>query len=1051
MRRFIEVFVFVLLTLPLFGQNKGDIKQAHKLESQAYEDFEAGKYELSIERLKSAASIYKNLNLIEEYSNKLQEIAACYSYLDDSENTLLYFELAEREIIDLYGEESDEHITVLYTLIDEYLASNQINKAINCIDSIDSFLSKQTSKSGDYFDFLRTSAEVLKDARKNDDAIRYYQKLKTEASQIYGEDSEVLAQVLIELSRVFLESGNSLSAIKYLTDAKTILENKGIKGIRYANCLSDLASCKAEIGNYNDALDDYNTAVLIFADSLGVSSEQYLSAYNGMAQTYIGMGNYNKGVSMAEEIVALSKGNDILYSSALHNLAYDYSELGIYKKAIELDSLAIDIEKKYISAQLDSLGEHRENYALLLNNIAYSYHQLNETDNAIDLTLKSVEMFRDLYGDNYPLIATSYNNLGSLYSSLKKNDEAITYAKRSLSLLSKTEGENSVRYAAGLNNLAGYYVDSKDYITAKELYTKSLRILSGLVGEEHPDFLQTKINLSLCCYDEQNYAECLDILLPVMEKLRDILSKNFIWMTSSERKDFWDKFSFAFLEELPSVVNKTGNGVENLYDALLLSKGIILNSEINLERIIKNSHSSKLTSIYDSLLEHRIKLLDAEHLNDPISSQLRDSLRIIVANEERELVAMSAEYGDFTKDLYLQWNEIKEQLGKNDVAIEFIDYRNDSDTVFYSALILGQDYDAPKIVHIGTEEEITKFSKYSTNEYAASQLYDIIWGKIFSIVPKSSNIYFSPSGVLHQMSIEYLSDIKGERKSNRQTIHRVSSTRYLCKENRMPGTSAALFGNLNYDLDTSLIANNSLEVHHRKYLAHRGYYGVDNNSTPRWDNLDNTKDEVESIARVLEKKNYKTVLFEGEEGTEASFKNLSGQEYAMIHLATHGFFLKENEARRTTYYSRQTEDNKALINPMNRSGILFSGANHSWIGESLPDYSEDGILLAEEIATLDFHGTDLLILSACETGLGEVSSEGVSGLQYGFKQAGVNTLVMSLWKVDDEATKLLMTDFYKHLLNGETKRQAFDQAVETVRKDSRYSNPYYWAAFIMLD
>ena len=1043
----------MLFVFPLFGQSKGDIKLAQKFESQAYAYFDANQFELSIEKLKSAADIYKALNLIEEYSNKLQEIAACFTYLDDIENSLIFFELAEQEIINFYGDESDEHISILYTLIDEYIEAKQLKKALDCIDLIDNHLSKKSSDSADYMIFLKTAAEVLKDLHIFDDAIRYYQKLEEETKRNGGENSENLAQVIIDLSRVFIESGNCFSAIKYLSDAKTILEQIDAKGIRYANCLSNLALCEAEIGNYNNALDYYNTAVLIYADSLGVSSEQYVSAYNDIAQTYIDMGNYKKGVAIAEEVAIISKGNDNLYSTALQNLAYDYSLLGIYDRAIELDSLAIAIEKKYMSPQLDSLGKHRENYALLLNNSAYYYNQLNETEKAIDLTLQSIDIYRELYGDNYPIIATSFNNLASYYSSLGKNDEGISYAKKSLSVLSNTEGNNSFKYSVGLNNLAGYYTDSRDYLTAKELYDESLTILSESVGEDHPDYLQTKINLSLCYYDEGKYDECLDILVPTMDKLRTILSENFIWMTSSERKAFWDKFSFAFLEELPAVVDNTGKGIGYLYNALLLSKGIILNSEINLERIIKASHNNRLTSIYEDLLDHRAKLIDVEYMKDPLSIQLRDSLKILVAKEERELVALSTEFGDFTKDLYLEWNEVKEHLSKNDFAIEFIDYRkNDSDTTYYSALILGNNYDAPKRVYIGTEEEITQFSKYSSNKNAASQLYDLIWGKIYSIVPKNSNIYFSPSGVLHQMSIEYLSDIKGEKVSNRHTVCRVSSTRYLCRDNRQYGTNAALFGNLNYNLDPTLIANNSHELHEGNFMAHRGYSGAINNMSPKWDNLDNTKEEVESIAQVLEKKSYMTSLYEGEKGTEELFKSLSGQEYAIIHLATHGFFLKANEARKTSYYSRQLTDNN-LINPMNRSGILFSGANHSWIGEPIPDSSEDGILLAEEIAVLDFHGTDLLILSACETGLGEISSEGVSGLQYGFKQAGVNTIVMSLWNVSDEATRIMMIRFYENIGKGLSKYDSFREAQNYLRKydGGLYDEPEYYAAFVLLD
>lgn len=1051
MRRILLLLATLLFISPLFGQNNGDIKRAYKLEKQAYDDFAAGHFESSIEKLLSAASIYKSLNLVEEYTNKLQEIAACFSYLEDIENEIHYFELAEQEIVSYYGNGSNEHIDILYTLVDEYVQGNQRDKAIKSIDLLDSFLSNQPSEdTANYMVFLETAAKSLRDSHCISEAIRYYSKLLEEVNKNYGQQSEVKSQILLELAKVFMDSGNPLASVKYVREAKAILDDIGKPGLRYANCLGDLAYCESVLGDYKNTLHYYNTALKIYADSLGIQSESYISTYGNIAQTYFEIGNYKKGVAMAEEVVSLSKGNEDLYSTALTNLAYDYSELGIYDKAIELDSLAIAIEEKNMLPQLDSLGKHRENYALLLNNIAYNFGQLKDPQKAIDLTLQSIEIYKELYGESYPLMATSYNNLASLYDALGENDKAISYANKSLFLLSDTEGNRSANYAAAVSNLAGYYVNSGNYNSAKELYEESLRILSFIVGDDHPDYLQTMTNLSLCYYDERNYGKCQEILAFVSDKLRHLLRDNFIWMTSNERKDLWNKYSFAFLEELPAIVNKTGQGFEQLYDAILLSKGIILNTEINLERIIKQSKNPQLSSIYDSLLAHRAELLEISQLGDQVDYNLRDSLERITSTEERQLVSLSTEFGDFTEDLIITWKDIKDQLGKNDYAIEFVDYRNDSDTTFYSALILGKNYEVPRMVYIGTEGDINRLSKYATNTYAASQLYNLIWGSIEKIVPKNANIYFSPSGELHQISIEYLSDDNGKSISERYSLNRVSSTRNLCKEPRQYAANAALFGNLDYDLDTTLMANNSLEYHDGNYLANRGYNNLTDNVASKWNNLENTKAEVEDIARALEVKNYKTVLFENEKGTEESFKSLSGQEYAIIHLATHGFFLKESAAKKELYFSPNTSRN-ILNNPMRRSGILFSGANHSWLGRPIPDYSEDGVLLAEEIATLDLHGTDLLILSACETGLGEISSEGVAGLQYGFKQAGVNTIVMSLWKVDDEATRILMTEFYRNLLTGKSKHQSFEKARESLKSDSRYTNPYYWAAFIMLD
>ena len=136
---------------------------------------------------------------------------------------------------------------------------------------------------------------------------------------------------------------------------------------------------------------------------------------------------------------------------------------------------------------------------------------------------------------------------------------------------------------------------------------------------------------------------------------------------------------------------------------------------------------------------------------------------------------------------------------------------------------------------------------------------------------------------------------------------------------------------------------------------------------------------------------------------------------------------------------------------LTRSGLLFAGANTALRHQPVPEGMDDGILTARELSTLDLRGLSLVVLSACQTGLGEVSEEGVFGLQRGFKKAGAQTIMMSLWKVADDATATLMTHFYQGLLGGLSKRQAFLKAQSLLRADSRYSAPRFWAAFVLLD
>ena len=142
-----------------------------------------------------------------------------------------------------------------------------------------------------------------------------------------------------------------------------------------------------------------------------------------------------------------------------------------------------------------------------------------------------------------------------------------------------------------------------------------------------------------------------------------------------------------------------------------------------------------------------------------------------------------------------------------------------------------------------------------------------------------------------------------------------------------------------------------------------------------------------------------------------------------------------------------TSEDWALL----RSGLIFSGANVALKGDELPPDVEDGILTALELSNINLGQVDLVVMSACESGLGETSGEGVFGLQRGFKLAGAHSLMMSLWKVDDDATQMLMTNFYQNLMSGQSKQQALLNAQKFLRENPRYSNPKYWAAFILLD
>ena len=260
---------------------------------------------------------------------------------------------------------------------------------------------------------------------------------------------------------------------------------------------------------------------------------------------------------------------------------------------------------------------------------------------------------------------------------------------------------------------------------------------------------------------------------------------------------------------------------------------------------------------------------------------------------------------------------------------------------------------------------------------------------------------------------------------------------HYSKNNR----TATLYGGLQYSLAPQKMEEES-KAYEKSDLAAlvRSEYGKSG-----FKDLRNTKDEVKKIEKTLEDNGFAVKAYSGSKGNAESFVALSGKSSSIVHIATHGFYYTPDEAKDNDYLRGYTD-------AMSLSGLVFAGGNAAWLGKKYSDGVLGGVLTAKDIANLDFKGTELMVLSACKTGQGKVTAEGVFGLQRAFKKAGVGTIIMSLWNVDDKVTSEFMTTFYECLAdknNVWNKRKAFEQAKEIIRK--KYPDPFHWAAFVMLD
>lgn len=389
-------------------------------------------------------------------------------------------------------------------------------------------------------------------------------------------------------------------------------------------------------------------------------------------------------------------------------------------------------------------------------------------------------------------------------------------------------------------------------------------------------------------------------------------------------------------------------------------------------------------------------------------------------------------------DLSIDWRKVRNALKPGEAAIEFIAYFKPGFLPMhhYLALVLKHGYDSPHIIKANVisfldEEELDDI------DYMRKKCLSL-WEPLLPELRGISTIYISPYGHIHNLPIE---SFLPEQLSGTKVL-RLSSTRQLVLKNKNVGNGAVIYGGLEYNMSLSDMV---------KARRFRG-------AVSELHFLEGTFNEAKIISEIINSSrnpNLKATTYLEKEGTETSFKLLSGKGKRIIHLATHGFYYNKPQNESIDYFQKAMGINCTLEDrPLTRSGLFMAGAQNSYNNGDIPQGVDDGVLTAQEISEIDLRGLDLVALSACQTAKGDILGDGVFGLQRGFKKAGAKSILMSLWKVDDEATCLLMTEFYSKWIGlGKTKHDALEEAKKSIRshKEKGWDDPKYWAAFILLD
>ena len=532
---------------------------------------------------------------------------------------------------------------------------------------------------------------------------------------------------------------------------------------------------------------------------------------------------------------------------------------------------------------------------------------------------------------------------------------------------------------------------------------------------------------------------------------QELANQNFDLLTQAERENFiqdggvgGDGIIFL-LPKFPQELSKDG------YDVLLASRSLLLRASERIKKAIIESGDQEVVAQLDSLnrLTARYKTMNTQtdwvHGNyeyDPETVKLRQEIERL----ERSINRQAAQFIESmdTPD----WKKLQDVLKPGEAAVEYVL----SDSVSCGALVLlpkGEPQYVPLAPSNGLWHALDNIKTLDAQQKAEAlyqedrlKLYDSLWKPLEKYLNGTKKVFYSPTGFLNELAFSAFMCIDGSYLSDHYELHQMLSTGDLIDLRKAKQKDAVrtayLYGSVFYspeqELETESIKDN-------KPKKNRGAF-VD-----AFDYLPFTKQEVSVVGNLMSDKQIEAHVLEGFSATEESVHSINEHSPDVLHLSTHGFFIKGD---------KYLIDNKFLsrfpamrFSSMQRSGLAFVGANNAWEGATDKAEDADGILTANEVALLDLSKTRLAVLSACQTAVGEYTLEGVYGMHRGFKQAGVRSILATLWNVNDKSTARLMELFYDKWLSGTPMQQSLNEAVRELRKE--HPSPFYWAPFVLMD
>ncbi len=940
-----------------------------------------------------------------------------------------------------FGPQSVQYAGTLHVLANGYNSVFQYDTAeLYFKEALNLWEKTRGKKHVDYARSLNDLGLVYLDTRQYDKAAPFFTEAKEIFAQTPGKNHLYYTNAIYNLGRVYLGLGLYTKAESFLLEARDLRQTLfGKSSSWYGYCLFNLGLLYQGAGQYEKAESNFIECKDVFGKTLGTKHPHYANLLMSYANLLWKLGNFKKSEQLYFETLAI---------------------------------------------QSETVGKKSPDYARTLYNLACLYQVTGRFTESDSLYQKALQTFEETVGKKYLSYSNALKDYALLNQETGRLDKSDRLFEEAANLIEQSLGKENEIYARLQIFHADLYRQTGDLEKALTLHLEGAGRFERVIGRDNFDYIQYLIGRATI-YEEMGLdKQAQSSFSEAIRIQQGLLNKSSTYLSIEELNRFIQRFNVnsdawsSFCYRKPA---STSALIPLVADYTLFRHGFLLDNALALNKSLRAAPDS-VGAIYDQWREYQL-LLSASY-SRPVSKRPdTDQLEEQVNSLEKHLLRLVSTLAN-TKQA-VTWQDVRRRLHPAEAAVEFLHFSYSTprfraaDSSLYAALIFLPNDTIPRFIPLFEEKQLGSIfqahrerrSDYVNDLYRSAgqgtsaetrkTLRELLWEPLEPYLSGIKTIYFSPSGLLHRLNFGAIPLDEGRVLFDRYNLVQLGSTRQLVagKSTANATNSAIVMGGIRYDMDSAAInrTNEALPKELRTGIRGDTEFS-DTDSTLRgdsWKYLNWTEVEARAIQTILQKSGIETTLKMKYSATEESFKQLGRNTPSprIIHLATHGFFFPDpGDSRQPPAAAEQAPVFKVSDNPMIRSGLILAGANHAWkTGSPLKPDMEDGILTAYEISQMNLSGTELVVLSACETGLGDIQgNEGVYGLQRAFKIAGVKYLIMSLWQVPDFQTQELMVSFYEKWLE---QKMSIPDALHAAQQEMRteYNNPWYWAGFVLLE